>query len=125
MASSSSSSDSENEQEHNEQEHSDDGAPNKSGKKAPAFSELEKQTMIELVNQYKLIIEDKRTDYGTNNKKAKAWDAISGKFSSQHGVQKRSAMQLKNWWLNSKKRAKKDVSSAKISDITFKRYASS
>ncbi|OXA42881.1 Myb/SANT-like DNA-binding domain-containing protein 3 [Folsomia candida] len=83
------------------------------GGKAPAMSEPEKQVLLDLVDEFKLILEDKRTDFGTTSKKSKAWRSVADRFCSSPGTTYRTEEQLKTWWSNCKKRAKKQVATNK------------
>ncbi len=73
------------------------------------FTEREKAIVLELVDEWKLIVEDKKTDYGTKTKKDDAWEAIAVVFNSSDGASLRTAKQLRDWWKNSKARSKKEV----------------
>ena len=57
-------------------------------KKAPDF--------LDVVTEFKELVENKSTDSVSNQKKAKAWMEIAAAFSSNTGVMKRDANQLKN-----------------------------
>jgi Myb/SANT-like DNA-binding protein len=72
------------------------------------MTQFEKNLLLELIAKYS-IIESKKSDFGTVGQKQKAWDTIQSEFSSQPGVTARNVAQLKTWWNNSKKRAKKAV----------------
>jgi len=74
------------------------------------FTTKEKSLLLTLVESRKKIVEDKRTSFGPKCRKDKAWDAITLEFNSDPDVNVRTKTQLKNWWNNSKKRARKDVS---------------
>jgi len=74
------------------------------------FSEYEINSLIELVNEKKSIIESKKTDFGTKDNKNKAWIKIAEAFNSDEKVKKRTFKQPKKKWENLKTRAKKDVS---------------
>lgn len=73
------------------------------------FTEREKAVVLDLVDEWKEVVEDKKTDYGTKTKKDDAWEAIAGVFNSSDGVSVRTAKQLRDWWKNSKARSKKEV----------------
>jgi len=78
-------------------------------KKQPPFCAYEKAKLLELINDYKDVLECKRTDFGSLNRKQKAWEDLTKHYCSQPGVTKRTSKQLKTWWHNSKKRAKKQM----------------
>ena len=77
--------------------------------KAPAMTPNEKQLLLDLVDEYKTVLESKKTDFGTTSKKADAWQTVTERFCSSPGATRRTASQLKTWWNNCKKRAKKNV----------------
>ena len=59
------------------------------------FSSTKKDLLVGLVTPYKTIIEDKRKDNETLDKKAKVWEQIRQNFVGQPGVQSdRTAEQL-------------------------------
>jgi len=83
--------------------------------KSVPLSALEKELLILLVREKIKIIEDKKTDFGTNGRKKKAWNLITEKFNSQNsGGTPRSSLQLKKAWANGKRVAKKQVSNGVI-----------
>ena len=84
-------------------------------KKAPDVTSLEQTLLLDLINEYKHIIEDKSKKFGSNDTKQKIWDVIATRFSSQQGVSKRTAKQIRVWWDNKKKRVKKSVCLTQIS----------
>lgn len=67
-------------------------------KRQPNFTFFEKQILIRLLNDYKHIVEDKRTDKRTNKEKEKAWTEITDRFNSEADVNKRTKKQLENCW---------------------------
>lgn len=69
------------------------------------FSVHEKNVLLELVGEYKDIIECKSTNKTTNLEKSKAWVEISKRFSCELETTPRTAKQLKTCYLNMKKRA--------------------
>jgi len=77
------------------------------------FNTAERALLLTLIEERKAIIEDKRTTFGPKTRKTKAWLAITSLYNSDPGVNKKTTKQLKNWWMNSKKRAKKAVSCIK------------
>jgi hypothetical protein len=74
-----------------------------------AFSPFETTRLLSLVEQYKKILENKKTDFGHTEKKRKTWEQLKTDFNSSPNVQQRSVLQLQNRWRNLKSRAKKDV----------------
>jgi len=98
---------------------SDDGSPDSEvvtevSKKKLHFTATEKSKLLKLVNEYKYVLEDKKYDLGSINKKQKAWDDLTKHFCSQPGVTKRTSKQLQTWWNNSKKRARKQMAIHKM-----------
>ncbi|XP_042147530.1 myb/SANT-like DNA-binding domain-containing protein 3 [Ixodes scapularis] len=83
--------------------------------KAPAarFTEIEKAILMELVMTYKKIIECKKTDESSLNKKKATWIRLCNEYNCNHGVYRRDVKQLKKWWENVKAKAKKDHSKEK------------
>ena len=80
------------------------------------FSSAEKETLITVIEKHAGIVEDKRTDSTSSKLKDAAWVAIADEFSSMpEGATKRSAAQLKLWWQNQKKRARKQIADSKAS----------
>lgn len=77
--------------------------------KSPNFTELEKETLLELVNSKKSIIESKTNDGKMVGRKNKEWENIGKEFNSRHGVHIRTLTQLKSLWKNLKARAKSAV----------------
>lgn len=77
------------------------------------FTGLEKETLYELVESYKNIIESKKNDGRMIEKKERAWEEIGGKYNARHGVSERSIKQLKGCWQNMKKKAKTEASGEK------------
>ncbi|XP_046384742.1 myb/SANT-like DNA-binding domain-containing protein 3 [Ischnura elegans] len=78
------------------------------------FSELEKSRLLDLVETYSNVIENKRTDATTCHEKMKAWEGISVAFNSTETNAVRTWKQLKNCYENMKRRAKKNAADEKI-----------
>jgi len=74
------------------------------------YSRLEVNRLIELIEEKETIIENKRTDFNTQNKKNAAWIKLTAEYNSCVDVQKRTQKQLQKKWDNLKSTAKKDVS---------------
>jgi Myb/SANT-like DNA-binding domain len=81
----------------------------KGPKKRSIYSAHEEERLILLVGQQKDVLESKEKDFGTINKKAKAWDALTVLFNSDEMVSKKTTDQLRKKWENLKGRAKKEV----------------
>lgn len=77
------------------------------------FTALEKETLYELVEKYKEVIENKKNDGRMIEKKEKTWQLISKHFNARHGVSTRTTTQLKTCWKNLKKKAKTEVTEDK------------
>lgn len=75
-------------------------------KSAPRFTEEEKSILVGLVNKYKQILEYKKTDVASINKKAETWIELAKQFNSNHGVTSRDPKQLKKCWGNMKQKWK-------------------
>ncbi len=79
-----------------------------SGKKSPNFTEIEKETLTDILNcnGRKEIIEDKHNNGKMIIKKENTWDEVVSAFNSCHGVNIRTKKQLKDAWKNMKSRLK-------------------
>lgn len=84
-------------------------APN-AKKRLPNFSNDEKIVLIELVEKYKNIIENKCTDAVTVKQKEKCWTDISREFNSRCILANRTVTSLKSCWDNLKKKTRKHFS---------------
>ncbi|XP_070380698.1 myb/SANT-like DNA-binding domain-containing protein 3 [Dermacentor albipictus] len=70
------------------------------------FTEEEKDLLQDLINKYKEVIENKRTDAVSLSAKAKAWEKLCAEYNSRPFVRARDAKQLKKLWDNMKQRWK-------------------
>ncbi|ESO90792.1 hypothetical protein LOTGIDRAFT_59244, partial [Lottia gigantea] len=70
------------------------------------FSQHERDVLIDCVQKYKHVIEDKRTDSKAIYKKQKAWARILVLYNTQLGVTKRAVKQLQSAWKNMKRQTK-------------------
>ncbi|XP_077270187.1 uncharacterized protein LOC143901635 isoform X2 [Temnothorax americanus] len=75
--------------------------------RAPNFSQDEKLILISLIKKYKLIIENKRTDAVSVRDKEEAWLKILDEYNQQSNCRPRELGNIKNFWINAKKDAKK------------------
>lgn len=75
-------------------------------KRGTNFSTGEVFELMELVNQYKHILENKKSDAVTNKQKLQTWDVIAEKFNSKQLVP-RDSQSLRNKYENVKKTTKK------------------
>jgi len=69
------------------------------------FSKDEEQLLVALVEKYKSIIENKKSNATTW--KEKAWQMIEKEFNSNSGQNPRNSKQLKEKYLNMKKKKTK------------------
>lgn len=76
-------------------------------KPAKYFSELEKSTLLILVEKYKYVLECKKSDARTIALKQRTWQALAHEYNSQPSVSLRDFKQLKKCWENIKARTKK------------------
>ncbi|XP_029660585.1 uncharacterized protein LOC115234001, partial [Formica exsecta] len=87
-------------------------------KRLPNFSNLEKIKLIELIEQEKNIIENKKTDNVSTKDKENCWINITKKFNSDCISGHRDMSCLKNCWDNLKKKTRKHY--AEIRSELFK-----
>lgn len=80
------------------------------------FSRDKEQLLVSLVKKYKSIIENKKSNASTWKDKEKAWQVIEKEFNSNSGQNSRNAKQLKEKYLNMKKRVKQKFSNEKRSN---------
>lgn len=73
------------------------------------FSELEKNLLCDLIQRNKHIIECKKTDACTKEKKLRAWQNVTRDFNCAPGVRLRTVEQLKKCWDNLKTKSKKEL----------------
>lgn len=67
------------------------------------FSPREKILLVNLINSYKHIVENKQTDCVSLRKKNEAWEKVCGLYNA-HDVTKRTTKQLKKLWDNIKQK---------------------
>lgn len=77
------------------------------------FSRDEEQLLVALVGKYKSIIENRKSNATTWKDKEKAWQVIEKEFNSNSGQNVRNCKQLKEKYLNMKKRTKQKFSTEK------------
>jgi|GEM_PF-6177826 len=77
------------------------------------FSKDEEQLLVALVEKYKSIIENKKSNATTWKDKEKAWQMIEKEFNSNSGQNPRNSKQLKEKYLNMKKKTKQKFSNEK------------
>lgn len=79
-------------------------------KRGSNFSTFEKMLLTEVMEEFEAIIEDKRTDSSTLEKKEGNWVRLAERFNGSTGIKEtRDRSQLKACWKNLKAKAKKDA----------------
>jgi Myb/SANT-like DNA-binding domain len=86
--------------------------------RAPNFTNLEKDILVDLISKYRNTIENNKTDGVSVQEKNKAWTQLTGEFNSTPNVHKRSTSNLRTAYDNIKKSTKKTVANDKVR--TFK-----
>lgn len=76
-------------------------------KRAQNFSEAEKMILVNLIQQYKNVLENKKSDAVTSKDKDKCWKILEHSFNSRSSGQYRSSEVLKSCWDNLKKKTRK------------------
>ena len=76
------------------------------------FSREDRWTLINLIEQYKDIVENKACDHVANSKKNETWEKIRQQFNSGSSTQ-RTRVQLQDLYKRIKIKARKDVSRCK------------
>lgn len=77
------------------------------------FSETEKDLLITMVEKYRTIIENKRSDAVCRKEKDRAWEKIGIEYAALSNI-KRSTIELKHKYENIKRQLKKKVTENKI-----------
>ncbi|KAH7936398.1 hypothetical protein HPB52_023103 [Rhipicephalus sanguineus] len=75
------------------------------------FTDEERGVLTDLVNKYREVLENKRIDAVSLQRKQRTWDQLATEFNSRQNVHPRTAKQLKKCWDNFKekwRRAKAD-----------------
>lgn len=78
------------------------------------YTERDKSLLIDLVAEYKDVIENKKIDGATTAEKKAAWDEIALKYNSVSGMQ-RSGLQLKCFYKQLKHRTRKNIHAEEVS----------
>ena len=73
------------------------------------FTDSEKNILLSLLENYKKILECKKTDSKSAADKSKAWQQLCTEFNSSSVYIKRDVKQLQGAWKNLKARAKADA----------------
>ena len=82
------------------------------------FSTFEKMLVTELMEEFGVTIEDKRTDNSTLEKKERSWVQLADRFNGSTGIKEtRDRAQLKACWKNLKAKAKKDAAEERRSQF--------
>lgn len=76
-------------------------------KKKVNFTEVERALLIDLVGKYSAVVENKKSDAVSVNRKKAAWRKIEQEFNSRHGIIPRSEKQLRKCWENLKEKFRK------------------
>lgn len=71
------------------------------------YTAEERELLRCLVNRYRGILENKKTNNASKEAKSKAWERLAADYNSQPNVRPRSVKQLKKCWDNEKSRWKK------------------
>ncbi|XP_069671125.1 myb/SANT-like DNA-binding domain-containing protein 3 [Periplaneta americana] len=82
--------------------------------RAPNFSSYETSVLLDLIDKYKAILENKQTDGVTLKQKDYCWRKISVEFSCVPGVSERTHTNLKTAYENLKRRARRAVANEKV-----------
>lgn len=86
-----------------------------SGKRSKNFTEREKMLLIEIAKEYVSIIDNKKTDMSTVEKKKRAWLALTKQYNAFSDTGPRTEKQLHALYDNLKKRARKNMADDKVS----------
>ncbi|XP_067118202.1 myb/SANT-like DNA-binding domain-containing protein 3 [Centruroides vittatus] len=77
------------------------------------FTNFEKEILLELVEKYKSIIENKKTNAVSSKQKRSTWEVLTEEFNGIPGVTSRKSKQLWDCYKNLKKKAVKEQSQKK------------
>lgn len=90
-------------------------AQNKIGKvkRAPNFTVREKTLLLNIIHDFKHIVENKQTNSTTWREKDMAWSKIAATFNSQNEETYRTKENLKKYYDNIKKTVRKEVAEEK------------
>ncbi|KAL0878982.1 hypothetical protein ABMA27_003963 [Loxostege sticticalis] len=84
-----------------------------SGKRSKNFTEREKMLLIEIAKEFVSIIDNKKTDMSTVEKKKRAWLALTKQYNAFSDTGPRTEKQLHALYDNLKKRARKNMADDK------------
>nr|CAH7735093.1 unnamed protein product [Callosobruchus chinensis] len=85
----------------------------KDKKRGPNYTAKEKSLLLNLVYNFKGVLENKKTDSTTWRQKDEAWDKITNYFNSQTTEYARTKESLRKFYDNLKKNLRKDVAEDK------------
>ncbi|GAB1601177.1 putative uncharacterized protein DDB_G0282133 [Argonauta hians] len=80
-----------------------------SSRRSANFTHHEKEILLSLMQTYRHVVEDKRTDGIMVKEKNAAWIELTNKYNAQNEVWTRSVKQLRQCWKNLKSRARIDL----------------
>lgn len=81
--------------------------------KTPPITAYEKSLLLQLIEERKSAIENRKTDFVTHTRKTAAWNEVVTLFNSDGQTVKRTLPQLRKIWDNRKQNAKKTVTNYK------------
>lgn len=82
--------------------------------RGPKITAVESELLLVCIEQYRAIIECKKTDGVTAKAKDEAWKMVSDTFSALPNVSRRTSKQLRLWWDNQKKRTRLRLADNKV-----------
>lgn len=85
----------------------------KENKRSANFTEGEQTTLINFVHQYRYILENKKTDAASNQKKCDVWSKLAEKFNASSGSSFRNASNLRSKYDDLKKNLRKKIGNHK------------
>ena len=83
-------------------------------KRSKNYTELEKIRLLEIVDEYKNIILNKKTDNGSVREKNKAWDEVAQQFNAVAQTGNRTGGQLKLLYDSIRRKVKRDIQNDKV-----------
>ncbi|XP_014777015.1 putative uncharacterized protein DDB_G0282133 [Octopus bimaculoides] len=89
-----------------------------SSRRSANFTHHEKEILLSLMQTYRHIVEDKRTDGIMVKEKNAAWIELTNKYNAQNEVWTRSVKQLRQCWKNLKSRARIDLMRVNLQTTT-------
>lgn len=89
-----------------------------SSRRSANFTHHEKEILLSLMQTYRHVVEDKRTDGIMVKEKNAAWIELTNKYNAQNEVWTRSVKQLRQCWKNLKSRARIDLMRVNLQTTT-------